>query len=78
MVLNEVGGFADVAPGTNPELALAAVSPTEAVVQHMGESMIVPMDQIDPKEFELACIDDGCALIQDDGNPHNDIVLPGM
>ena len=32
MVLNEVGGYADVPLGTNPELAAAAVSPTEAVI----------------------------------------------
>ena len=78
MVLNEVGGYADVAPGTNPELAAAAISPTEAVIQHLGKTIVVPIDRIDPDKVELACDDDGCALIKDDGNPHNDIIVPGM
>mmetsp|Transcript_40322 Transcript_40322/g.52799 ORF Transcript_40322/g.52799 Transcript_40322/m.52799 type:complete len:144 (+) Transcript_40322:1058-1489(+) len=36
------------------------------------------MDEIDPDAVELACDDDGCALIPDDGNPYNDIIVEGM
>ena len=31
------------------------------------------MDKIDKDKVELACDESGCALIPDDGNPHNDI-----
>ena len=75
MELNMVGGHAEVAPGTNAELAAAAVSATEAVIQHDGQSFVAPIDQIDPDAVELACNDDGCALIPDDGNPYNDIIV---
>ena len=33
------------------------------------------MDAIDPFAVELACNDDGCVLIPDDDNPHNDIIV---
>ena len=62
----------------DPELAAAAVSPTEAVIQIDGRSIIAPIDQIDPDKLELACGLGGCALIPDDGNPHNDIIVKGM
>ena len=73
--LNVTGGNVDVLPGTNAELAAAAVSPTEAVIQVDGQSIIAPMDHIDPDKVELACDDTGCALIPDDGNPYNDIIV---
>ena len=78
MELNMVGGHADVAAGTAKELAAAAVSSTEAVIQHDGQSFVAPIDQIDPDAVELACNDEGCALIPDDGNPYNDIVLESL
>lgn len=78
MELNMVGGHADVASGTAQELAAAAVSSTEAVIQHDGQSFVAPIDQIDPDAVELACNDEGCALIPDDGNPYNDIVLESV
>ena len=34
--LNEVGGNVEVAPYVDPELAAAAVSPTEAIIQFDG------------------------------------------
>ena len=34
--LNEVGGNVPTAPGTHPEIAAAAVSPTQAVIQYEG------------------------------------------
>lgn len=42
--LNIVGGDSYVDPGTNPELAAAAVNPDEVVVQVDGDSYIVDMD----------------------------------
>ena len=33
------------------------------------------MDKIDKDKVELACDDSGCALIPDDGNSHNDILV---
>ena len=73
MALKEVGGHVPVLPGTEPELAAAAINPAEAVIQHNGRTIIAPIDQIDPDKVELACNMDGCALIPDDGNPLNDI-----
>ena len=73
--LNVVGGHVPVSPHFNPELAAAAVSPTEAVIQVGGQSHIVHMQDINPEHFELACDDHGCALVPDDGNPHNDLVF---
>lgn len=74
--LNMTGGNTHVVPGTHPELAAAAVSPTEAVIQVDGETYIVPTNQIDPNSVELACDDDGCVLIPDDGIASNDIHVP--
>ena len=73
--LNVVGGNVPVGPDVHPELAAAAVSPTEAVIQFNGESIIAPISHIDPSTVELACNDDGCALIPNDGNPHNDVIV---
>jgi len=72
--LNVVGGNVPVSPYVNPELAAAAVSSTEAVLQHDGQTFILPIDEIDADKVELACDDDGCVLIPDDGNPHNDLI----
>lgn len=38
-----------------------------------GASFLAPMEAIDPVSVELACNEKGCALIPEDGNPHNDI-----
>ena len=73
-----MGGNVECPEGTNPELAAAAVSETEAVIQHEGVSFHAPINQINPDAVELACNMDGCALIQDDGNPENDVIVPGM
>mmetsp|Transcript_15720 Transcript_15720/g.18664 ORF Transcript_15720/g.18664 Transcript_15720/m.18664 type:complete len:124 (+) Transcript_15720:1129-1500(+) len=75
MELNMVGGNVVVDPSINAELAAAAVSQDEAVIQHNGESFIAPISEIDPDAVELACDDHGCALIPDDGNPYNDIIV---
>ena len=79
IVLQQTGGYAPTAPNTNPELAAAAVSATEAIIQTAdGKSVIAPISQINPDAVELACDDTGCVLIADDGNPNNDIIVPGM
>ncbi len=75
IVLNLVGGHVQVHPSIDPMIAAAAVSQTEAVIQFNGESILAPIDQIDPVTVELCCNDDGCCLIPNDGNPHNDIIL---
>lgn len=67
-----------VADHVDPEIAAAAYNAKSAVVVHDGEAFLAPVDSIDPDQVELAGTDEGFALIQDDGNPHNDIVLPGM
>ena len=74
MPLYQTGGHVEVDPNVHPELAAAAVSQTEAVIQNDGKSYIVPMDQINPDKVELACDMTGCALIEDDGDPTNDII----
>ena len=65
-----------MAPDVGPELAAAAVSPDHVVTQKDGVSRIVSMEDIDIDKTELACDEDGCVLIPDDGNPHNDIRPP--
>ena len=64
------------------ELAAAAIDTNTVVVQHDGKIFHAPIDQVDPSKVELACVDNdyqsGCALIKDDGNSNNDIILPGM
>ena len=74
--LNVTGGHvpdSELPYGTHPEIAAAAYNPEEAVLQANGESILVPLGAIDPSKTELACDEDGCVLIPDDGNPHNDI-----
>ena len=86
MVLNEVGGHAeldveensDLSPEALTELQAAAIDSANVVIQYNGETYYAPIEQVDPDKVELACTLDGCVLIPDDGNPHNDIVLPGM
>ena len=73
MKLNVTGGNVETYGDVHPELAAAAVSPHEAVIQVDGETIIAPLSSIDPSKVELACDDTGCTLIPDDGNPHNDI-----
>lgn len=69
------GGNVYTAPGTNAELAATAVSAHESAIQVNGNTYIVDHDEIDTNKVEVACdVDDGCALIPDDGNPHNDII----
>lgn len=65
----------NVHPAIHPMIAAAAVTPDEAVIQFDGESIVAPVDAIDPATVELACNDHGCCLIPNDGNPHNDIIL---
>jgi len=71
--LNEVGGNVQVAPCVDAEIAAAAISPTEAIVQYEGQTFHAPIMNIDADAVELACNDGGCVLIPDDGNPYNDI-----
>ena len=74
--LHYTGGDVEPAnPYTDPELAAAAVSPHEAVIQVDGYSHVVPFHEIDPDMVELACDDEGCALIPDDGYAGNDLEL---
>ena len=72
--LFKTGGNVDLPDYVDPELAAAAVSAHDAVIQIDGKSIVAPMEHIDTTKVELACDDYGCALIPDDGNPHNDIV----
>ena len=60
----------------NPMIAAAAVNPHEAVIQVNGDSILAPFHEIDPKKVELACNKDGnCALIPNDGDPSNDLMV---
>ncbi len=68
------GGNVPVAPGTNAELAATAVAPNKSVLQVDGQTIVVDHDEIDTNKVEVACNDEGCALILDDGNPHNDLI----
>jgi len=43
-------------------------------VQYEGQTIIAPIVNIDTDKVELACNDDGCVLIPDDGNPLNDVI----
>lgn len=72
-----VGGNSYVAPGTEAELAAAAVDPKTVVLNVNGETIFAPIDSVDTDKTELACNDEGCALILDDGNPYNDIPVSG-
>ena len=72
--LHKTGGHVEPAGYVEPELGAAAVSPYEAVIQVDGKSIVAPFDKIDSDKVELACDKTGCALIPDDGNPHNDLV----
>lgn len=71
--LYKTGGNIDLPDHIDPELAAAAVSPHDAVIQIDGKSIVAPMEHIDTTKVELACDETGCALIPDDGNPHNDV-----
>lgn len=78
IALPVVGGNTEVRPGTDAELAAAAYDPDSCVIVHNGEAFLAPIDQINTDAVELACNHDGCALIQDDGDDSNDVILPGM
>ena len=71
--LPKTGGHVKVSEDVDPEIASAAFDSKQAVIVHEGNAYLAPMDAIDPTSVELACNNDGCALIPDDGNPHNDI-----
>ena len=73
-----VGGNIDVGPSVAPELAAAAYDENKAVLMHEGEAFLAPFDAINTDAVELACNDDGCVLIPDDNNPHNDLYVHGM
>ena len=75
MELNVSGGNIQVADWVDPEIAAAAVNPNEAVLQVDGKTIIAPFSAIDPSKVELACDENGCCLIPDDGNPENDIYV---
>ena len=40
-----------------------------------GKTLHVPFESIDTDKVEVQCNDEGCALVLDDGNPHNDVYL---
>lgn len=71
--LPEVGGKVKVSDKIDPELAAAAYDKDQAVIVHEGNAYLAPMDAIDTDAVELACNDEGCALVPDDGNPDNDL-----
>ena len=71
--LPKTGGHVKVSEDVDPEIASAAFDSKQAVIVHEGNAYLAPMDAIDPTSVELACNNDGCALIPDDGNPANDI-----
>ena len=73
-----VGGNVKVDNSVKPELAAAAYDKDNAVLLHEGEAFLAPFHTINSDAVELACTDDGCALIPDDGIAHNDIYVPGM
>lgn len=59
-----------------PEIALAAVDETNAVIQHDGKTIYAPMSEIDVDKVELSCDGNGCVLVPNDGDPTNDIIVP--
>ena len=67
------GGIVVCDEDIHPEIKQAAVSKNQAVIVDNNNVIIASMAEIDPDSVELACNDTGCALIPDDGNPHNDI-----
>ena len=72
-----VGGNSYVDPGTPNILAAAAIDPNTVVINVDGETYLHDMQNVDVRSLELACNDEGCALIPDDGNPYNDILVEG-
>lgn len=60
-------------PQIHEKFAAAAISDTEALFHHKGETFAVPFDEIDADKVELKCFDDGCALVVNDKNPNNDL-----
>lgn len=57
------------------KIAMAAVNETDAVIQEDGKISYLPMENIDPEKVELACDGNGFALIPDDGDSTNDIIV---
>lgn len=56
-------------------MAIAQQNEHEVRVKFDGENLLVPIHEVDPKSVELQCNDhEGCYLVPDDGNPHNDLV----
>ena len=74
VALNYVGGNVAVAHDIDDELAAAAINDNQAILQINGKSIVADFDEIDADKVELACNEDGCALVLDDGNPHNDLI----
>lgn len=62
-------------PYIDPEIKAAAYDQESAVIVYQGDAILAPMEHIDPDKVELACNMDGCALIPDDGDPTNDIIV---
>ena len=61
-------------PEMDAELAATALSHNTVAVQIDGSTYEAPMHEVNTDMFEVACDADGCALIPDDGNPHNDLI----
>lgn len=72
--LNKTTGGLKNLKHVDPEIAKAAINPHEAIIQIDGKTRTIPISEIDVDKVELACNDDGCVLIPDDGNPYNDIL----
>ena len=68
-------GLKNAPEEVHPEIAAAAVNPHEAVIQIGGDSILAPFEDIDHEKLELACNSEGCALIPDDQNPENDLII---
>ena len=69
------GGHVATPPGTNEKLTATAVSETESVLQIGDETIVAPFDKIDTNKVEVACNDEGCALVLKDGILDNSYYL---
>ena len=74
MELKVHGGNINTHPELDAELAATALSHNTVAVQIDGKTYEAPMSEVNTDMFEVACDADGCALIPDDGNPHNDLI----
>ena len=62
-----VGGNSCVPSGTDPKLAQAAVDPNTVVIHVDGQTVYEDIQNVDANKVELACNDQGCALVPNSG-----------